>query len=88
MHSNHKDSSFMRSPLTTKTQYDQRFCFTEAKTPFKDSSNNDCRNMGSYTDYKIGQGLATTQHYNNENMNGGLQEKAKGSNTGGNSRQH
>lgn len=67
MLSNHKDNSFIRSPLTNKTQYDQRFCFTETKMPFKDSSNNDCRNMASYTDYKIGQG----QNYNNENLNEG-----------------
>lgn len=54
MHSNHKDNSFIRSPLTNKSQYDQRF-FTETKMPFKDSSNNHCRNMiSSFTDYKIG----------------------------------
>ncbi len=52
--SEHKDTSqFMRSPLTNKSQNDQRFFFTDAKVPFKNSTNNECNGaLSHYTGSK------------------------------------
>ena len=71
--SEHKDNSFIRSPLANKSTYDQRVFFTETKLPFKNSTNN----VPCYTDYKVNQG----QKHNIENMNQSF-IKPKGENTG------
>ena len=62
MLSDHKDTSFMRSPLANRSQCDQRFFGTETKMAFKNISNTECKNFGGYSDFK-----APTQKYNNEN---------------------
>jgi len=63
----------MRSPLTNKSQNDQRFFFTENKIQLKNSTNNECKTFSQYPESK-------KPHPNIENMNQSfLRNKGDGS---------